>query len=61
METIKYLVFLSAVRLAERKPVGFIIVILGVETATTHVQGVRVVTTTVGCGRPPVSAGVLVA
>ena len=44
---------------AESKPVGFIIVILGVEIATIHVQVVRV-TITVGCGRPPVPVGVLI-
>ena len=44
---------------AERKAVGFITVILGVEIATMHVQVVRV-TTTVSRGRPPVPEGVLV-
>ena len=43
---------------AESKPVGFISVTLGVETATIHVQVVRA-TITVGCGRPPVPVGVL--
>ena len=50
--------YLENIVIAESKPVGFIIVILGVESATIHVQVVRV-TITVGCGRPPVPDGVL--
>ena len=43
---------------AESKPVGFITEILGAEIATIHTQAVHI-NTTVGCGRPPVPAGVL--
>ena len=59
MAIITNLTLLLSAGAAERKTEGpTIVVILGVETATIHDQVVRA-TITVGCGRPPVPAGVL--